>query len=98
MEGGQARKGRSRDAALTWEVPPALEPDFVRKAAEEGTETVAPTNATTAQRPTCKSDVRQLHPLVEIQRQAFEGPAQQHLAAIVGQLLAAELVSVWFNK
>lgn len=87
-DGGAARKGRRRDAALTWEVPPQLEPDFVKPAKADERKEGAPA------RPASDGDGRPVHPLVGIQRRAFESPAQQHLAAVVGQLLRAESVSV----
>lgn len=98
LEGGQTRKGRRRDAALTWEVPPLLEPDFVKQTDEDGIERSAPALLSVTQGLGSEGIVRSLHSLVAIQRQAFDGPAQQHLAAIVRQLLTAELVSVRCNS
>ena len=87
-EGGVVRKGRRRDAALTWEVPPQLEPDFIKAGIADDGEEIPPA------RPASDGDGRPVHRLVEIQRRAFESPAQQHLAAVVGQLLRAESVPV----
>lgn len=92
-EGGAGRKGRRRDAALTWEVPPQLELDFVKPAEASERAQNAPAEPAAKQRPSSE-DGRPVHPLVEIQRRAFESPAQQHLGAVVGQLLRAESVPV----
>ena len=90
-EAGEGRKLR-RDPALTWEVPPELERDFVRTSdastlGHEGSQEAGELRGESGAGPP-------VHALVTIQRQAFSAPAQQHLRAIVSQLLTAHDVTV----
>ena len=76
---------RPRNTALTWDVPPQLDDEPTEAGLKGGPPPAEPTATAPA-----RVGRAAVHPLVALQRTAFQETADRHLQAVVRQLLGAE--------